>query len=189
MNALATLLFVPALLSVKAGQEFTLDLVAVAATTTGAVEAKIAYDTALVAAERFTLAPSFVEVDKRGYRAIDVARGTLTETAGYPGGFLGTTTLGSITFKAKAAGKATIVVAGASVMLDAHNENVFGGRAGGAVVEIVGQGNAKAPAELRSAGAAVSATLAPLVLTAAPVLAPHDWLALMGSWLARRLHF
>ncbi|HVW82328.1 MAG TPA: hypothetical protein VHC68_00005, partial [Candidatus Paceibacterota bacterium] len=133
---LAALLLVPQLLAVPTGSEFTLALSAAAGTTTiGTVEARLVFDPALLSVERFTLAPGWLALPEPGYELVDNARGVLVETAGYPRGFTGTTTFGVVTFSARRAGQASVVVAGASRLLGAGGEDVLG-RAGESVVTV-----------------------------------------------------
>jgi hypothetical protein len=188
--ALAALLLAPRALSVEAGQEFTLTIEAQASSSPiGTVEARLAFDPALIEAERFTFAPGWVPLPEPAYERIDNGRGLLIETAGYPRGFSGTTTLGAATFRARRAGAAALVVAGESLMLGAAGEDEFG--AGGESRIAIAAPHASAPALPPQAPRAPlrASPPAPPPTLAAAAAAPHAWLSALLSWIGRQLHF
>jgi len=183
--ALASLLLIPQSITAAPQQTFTISIEAFAASSTGTIEAHIAFDPKLLAAERVSLAPGWIEVNEPGYKSLDTKNGVVVETAGYPGGFTGTTTFASITFLAKAAGNATIAPAGDTLMLNAKNENEFGGNAGGTLVTIRGAGKSgifTIPTAAPANGAAVGPLFAPEPAGAA--FAPRGLI----SWLKAHLH-
>ena len=184
---IASLTLSPAALAASSSGEFSVAIVASAAAPIGTVEARLSFDPGAFSAERFALASGWVAVDKPGLVLLDNRKGLVVETAGYPGGFSGTTTLGVLTFKAARAGRAAIAVAGASLMLDADNRDEFGA-ASGAVVTIGGAPPPPPqPPHPAPAPHAPGATSAP-PLAGADAAVPAGFFARVVGWL-RHLHF
>jgi hypothetical protein len=189
---LPALILAPAALSATTGEEIALAVVAAAGTSTiGTVEARIAFDPARLTAERFALAPGWVALPERGYASIDNGAGLAVETAGYPRGFSGTTTLGTLYLRAAAPGAAKALLAGGSAMLDAAGKDEFA--SGGASVITI---NAPpSPSRPRAAPARPSAPPVPApprsrprpALPAAAAEAPHAWLSAVFAFFARLL--
>ncbi|OGG69105.1 hypothetical protein A3C20_00605 [Candidatus Kaiserbacteria bacterium RIFCSPHIGHO2_02_FULL_55_25] len=60
----------------------------------------------------------------------------MTKTAGFPGGFTTTKSLGTITFRAKESGTATITASPQSLAYDAQSKNTISGAQGSSLVTI-----------------------------------------------------
>lgn len=69
--------------------------------------------------------PAWLVVNQPGYDVIDNAEGLIIKTAGYPGGVLGETIFGTISFLAKKTGSGVITVRDSSFVLEATNQNVL----------------------------------------------------------------
>jgi len=91
------------------------------------VKAKVNYPAGLLEVQSFTFSDGWLPLTQTGYSLIDNTNGVLIKTAGYAGGLSSSKTLGTITFRAKSAGTATVSVAGDSMVLDASNGNIFVG--------------------------------------------------------------
>ena len=117
----------PATKMVTAGQTFTMT-VTVSPVGNKLYTAKVAvqYPANLLEAKSFAFANGWLPLSQSGYDNIDNVNGLLIKTAGYQGGLTADKTLGTITFKAKAAGVATVTLGGGTMLLDAANANVFG---------------------------------------------------------------
>jgi hypothetical protein len=73
----------------------------------------------------FTYNSAWTPLAQPGYDSVDNTAGTMVKTAGYPGGFTINKPFGTITFRAKAAGTATVSISGASLMLNSTNQNTY----------------------------------------------------------------
>jgi hypothetical protein len=62
-----------------------------------------------------------------GYDSTDNINGVLTKTAGYPSGFSGATTFGTITFYAKKAGTGTIKIGNSSLAFESSSQSAITG--------------------------------------------------------------
>jgi hypothetical protein len=62
---------------------------------------------------------------KNGYDSFDNTNGTIVRTAGYPEGFDGLITFGTLTFVAKKSGVGTIEFSGENLALDENNKNQY----------------------------------------------------------------
>ena len=69
----------------------------------------------------FTLGSNWMALTQTGYDSIDNANGVLVKTAGYPNGFSGATTFGTITFYAKNSGSGVIKIGNSSLAFEANN--------------------------------------------------------------------
>ena len=109
----ATLSTTPAAVNVVAGQTFSLPI---SVNSQGAsvvtVKAQLSYPSNLVDATAFSFGSGWMQLSQPGYDSM--GSGVLIKTAGFPGGFGGTKTLGTVTFVAKATGTATIILLGFS---------------------------------------------------------------------------
>ncbi len=133
----SSITFSPATVSVTAGQTFT---VAVSANPQGTklytVKAEVSYPAALLEATGFTFGSGWMPLPAAGYDSTDNTVGKLVKTGGFPGGFVDTKALGTITFKAKADGVATISTGGATLAYDAQSKNTISGSQGASVVTV-----------------------------------------------------
>lgn len=76
----------------------------------------------------FVFASSWIAVSQPGYDVIDNGRGELIKTAGFPRGFTSPQAFGTVTFRAKQAGDASIVVGPRSFVLNADSKNTLQSR-------------------------------------------------------------
>ena len=142
----STISFSPTTVNVTKGQTFTLAVVANAAGTKSyTVKAEVAYPTALLEATGFVFGSGWMPLSAGGYDTIDNTAGKLVKTGGFTGGFTDAKTLGTITFKAKANGTATVSVSSATIIYDAQNKNTLSGTQGTASVTIASAAPAVAP--------------------------------------------
>lgn len=75
----------------------------------------------------FSLGSNWMSLTQSGYDSIDNTNGVFIKTAGYPGGFSGATTFGTITFHVKKSGSGTIKIGNNSLAFEANNQNVITG--------------------------------------------------------------
>jgi len=133
----ASIQFSPATVSVTAGQSFT---VSVIATPSGAplytASANLGFDPGILQITNFSFASNWMPVTQAGYDSTDNTSGVLIKTGGFPGGFTGATALGTITFRAKAAGTAAITASGNSMLLDGGSNNELSGPQGSVAVTV-----------------------------------------------------
>lgn len=157
----------PATKSVKAGQTFTVTVSAVpSGGSVYTVKANMQYPANLVEVTGFSFAEGWFQLTQAGYDLVDNTSGTLIKTAGFPGGVSAAKTFGTVTFRAKAAGTATINTTGLSQMLDAANNNLYSG-GGTSVVTI----SAAAPKSTVSPAATGQVTASP---SATPTVEPEE---------------
>lgn len=69
----------------------------------------------------FTQSDKMLALKQQGYDTLDNGSGSLIKTAGYPGGINTVTPFGTIVFRAKNAGPATLAVTDKSLLLDSKN--------------------------------------------------------------------
>ena len=133
----STISFSPATVNVTKGQTFTLGVsVNAAGTKVYTVKAEVAYPATLLEVTGFAFGSGWMPLSAAGYDLTDNTAGKLTKTGGFTGGFIDTKTLGTITFKAKADGTATVSVGSASIAYDAQNKNTFNGAQGSAIITV-----------------------------------------------------
>ena len=75
----------------------------------------------------FSFGSGWLPITQSGYDLVNNSNGTLTKTAGFPGGISGSTYFGTVTFRAKTAGSANISVLSGTKLYDASNQNTFTG--------------------------------------------------------------
>lgn len=125
----ATLSVVPTTVSVVAGQTFSEQIqVAALGSKVVTVRSDLVFPSDLLEVTSFVLAPSWVALTQNGYDSITA--GEIVKTAGYPGGFTDSKMFGTVTFRAKRTGTATIAVASTSLIYSAQNDKVLAGTAG-----------------------------------------------------------
>lgn len=124
----ATINLSPASRTVTRGQTFTVTVSVVpsggSATT---VKTKLTFSPAVLEVTSFAFAANWLPLTQAGYDVTDNVGGSLTKTAGFPGGVSAATTFGTVTFRAKAAGTATVKVDATSMAYDSVNNNIFTG--------------------------------------------------------------
>lgn len=121
--------FSPGSVSVNPGQSFNLTInVDAQAVKNYTVKVELRFPADLLEINSFTFGASgWMAWNQAGYDLTDNTNGVLIKTAGYPGGFGSAATFGTVSFKAKKAGKGTIKVGSGTIVLDANNQNVFSG--------------------------------------------------------------
>lgn len=140
----STITLAPTTASVAAGQTVSV-MVSVDAGQTAAVTAKavITYPADTLEAVSFSFAPTWIQLSQPGYDSM--AGGTVVKTAGYPGGFTGAKAFGTLVFKAKKAGTATIAVSGDSAVWGGQGGSSLSGAQGAFAITVTG-GASSAPA-------------------------------------------
>jgi len=118
----------PANINVTAGKSFS---VVVTADPQGfmnyAEKLEVDYPASDLAVTSFTLGNSWMALTQPGYDSTDNINGVLTKTAGYPSGFSGATTFGTITFYAKKAGTGTIKIGNSSLAFESSSQSAITG--------------------------------------------------------------
>lgn len=89
-----------------------------------------AFPAGIVSVESFTQTAGWMPLVQDGYDLIDNTNGKIIKTGGFPSGLSVSKQFGTLTFRAKTAGTATVSVSGDSLMLNATNENKHSGSAG-----------------------------------------------------------
>lgn len=129
-----TLSLTPATVSGRVGQSFTFTVTANPQSEANyTVKASVAFTPDVLEVTGFTLDSGWMGLSQPGYDSIDNANGTLIKSAAYPKGFTTPKTFGTITFRVKKAGSATVSVAGSSLMLNASGTNTYAGSSSVAV--------------------------------------------------------
>lgn len=154
----STITLAPVVLSVAAGQTVSMT-VNVDAGQTEAVTAKavITYPAETLEAISFSFAPIWIQLSQPGYDGM--AGGLVVKTAGYPGGFTGAKTFGTLVFKAKKAGTATVAVSGDSAVWGGQGGSTLGGAQGASALTVTG-GTTVSPAPVAPAPRQPSPALA-----------------------------
>ena len=88
---------------------------------------EVDYPASDLAVTSFTLGNSWMALTQPGYDSTDNINGVLTKTAGYPSGFSGATTFGTITFYAKKAGTGTIKIGNSSLAFESSSQSAITG--------------------------------------------------------------
>jgi hypothetical protein len=134
----------PANISVTAGKSFN---VTIAVNPQGvnnyAEQLDVNYPANLLEVTAFNLGSNWMALTQSGYDSIDNTNGVLIKTAGYPAGFSGATTFGTITFYAKKSGNGAINITNASQAFEVNSQSSIAGS--GAVFAI--SANAVAPTQ------------------------------------------
>jgi hypothetical protein len=126
--AATTVSLSPASVSVKEGQTFNMTVsVNPQRDKNYTVKLEIKYPADLIEVKSFSFGSNWMALAQPGYDSIDNINGVLIKTAGYPGGLVSNTSFGTVVFKAKKSGNATIQITGNSLALDAGNQNVISG--------------------------------------------------------------
>lgn len=128
----SSVLLNPINVSVTKGQIFT---IAVTVDPAGAkiytVKSVINYPSNILEATAFTFVegtPAWIPLSQPGYDSMTA--GEVIKTAGFPGGFTAQQKLGTITFRAKESGTASIMVSPSSLAYDAQSKNTLSGTQG-----------------------------------------------------------
>ena len=134
----STIVLSPSTVSVTKGQTFSV-LVSVdpAGVKLYTVKGVVTYPADMLEATSFTFAagtPMWIPLSQSGYDSMTA--GNVTKTAGFPGGFTTTKSLGTITFRAKESGTATIEASPQSLAYDAQSKNTISGAQGSSLVTV-----------------------------------------------------
>src|SRR3989338_9882807 len=132
----STIVLSPSTVSVTKGQTFSV-LVSVdpAGVKLYTVKGVVTYPADMLEATSFTFAagtPMWIPLSQSGYDSMTA--GNVTKTAGFPGGFTTTKSLGTIPFRAKESGTATIEASPQSLAYDAQSKNTISGAQGSSLV-------------------------------------------------------
>lgn len=140
----STITLAPTTASVVAGQTVSV-AVSLDAGQTAAVTAKavITYPADTLEAVSFSFAPMWIQLSQPGYDSM--AGGLITKTAGYPNGFTGTKAFGTLVFKAKKAGMATVAVSGDSAVWGGQGGSSLSGQQGASAITVAGIPTSSAP--------------------------------------------
>ncbi len=118
----------PVNVSVKAGQTFTVGIVAnPQGVKNYTVETKLNFPADLLQVQSFVFNAGWMPVTQPGYDLIDNTNGVLVKTAGYPQGFNSAAQFGTVTFKAKKDGSGSIGLVNGTAALDQSGQNVYSG--------------------------------------------------------------
>ena len=160
----STISYAPAAISVTEGQVFSVSVsVDPGAEKAYGVQLEAIFPADLVEATGMTLESGWISP-----ASPSIAAGKLTQMAGIGGGFAAKKILGTIVFRAKKSGTATIAVAGSSIVSNAQGANTLVGLQGASVVTITA-----APA-LEPAPAPKPAPQAPAQTTGNTVVEPAE---------------
>ncbi|HEY4522385.1 MAG TPA: cohesin domain-containing protein [Candidatus Paceibacterota bacterium] len=131
----STITLSPTTESVSVGETFT---VTVNANPAGAklytVKALLSFPSSILEVTNFTVDSTWPLTPPGN--TFSNANGTISQTAGFAGGFTETKRFGTVTFRAKANGSATVAVASGSAAYDAQSQNTISGAQGTAVVTV-----------------------------------------------------
>jgi len=128
----STISYAPATISVTEGQAFSVNVsVDPVAEKAYGVQLEAIFPADLVEATGMTLESGWISP-----ASPSIAAGKLTQMAGVGGGFIAKKTFGTIAFRAKKSGTATIAVAGSSIVSNAQGANTFASLQGTSVVTI-----------------------------------------------------
>jgi len=124
----ASLWLSPVSKTVVPGQTFT---VAVTVVPSGATiytaKADIRFPANLLEVRGFNFGNGWLALAQPGYDTVDNAGGVLIKSAGLPGGLTANRVLGTITFRAKAIGTATVSGGNGTLLLDKDSANAYTG--------------------------------------------------------------
>jgi hypothetical protein len=86
---------------------------------------ELLYPANLLSVESFNFDDAWLPLKQPGYDLVDNTNGILIKTAGYPGGLSSDTRLGTVIFRVKSSGSATLNIGSNSIALDSNNANLF----------------------------------------------------------------
>lgn len=131
----STITLSPSTLSVSSGQTVSV-VVSVDAqgATLTTVESQISYPANLLTPTSFAYAPAWMAMSQPGYD--QMSGGTVIKTAGYPRGFTGVQTFGTLTFRAIATGTGAVSVSNGSITYTPSGQNVLTGAQGSIAVSV-----------------------------------------------------
>jgi len=100
------------------------------------VKMQLQYPADILEVKYFTFSGRWMAISQSGYDLVDNTNGVLIKTAGYPSGFSGNITFGTVSFLAKKPGTGIIKVGNGSIVLNVKSQNVLGDLLGEASVTI-----------------------------------------------------
>jgi hypothetical protein len=118
----ANIVFTPSTVNVTTGDNFTVQVSVNPQVKVGAVEVELKYPTDLLEVTGFVLGSNWMAA---GDSSIDNTNGVAVKSGGYPGGITSQTVFGTVSFKAKKAGSATVSLGSNSMALNASSANVL----------------------------------------------------------------
>lgn len=142
----STITLSPTTLAVEKGQSFNIVLTADAGSLKlYTIKAAVSYPADILEATGFTFGSGWLQLSQSGYD--NMTPGSIIKTAGFTGGFTAQKTFGTIAFRAKESGTATIsVVSASSVAYDAQSKNTLTGSQGSASITVAAPAPKPAPA-------------------------------------------
>jgi len=163
----STITLGPSTVSVTKGQTFTVTVnVEPAGVKLYTIKGVVTYPADILEATAFAFAagtPAWIPLSQSGYDSMTA--GNVTKTAGFPGGFTTAKAFGTITFRAKESGVATIAVSPQSLAYDAQSKNTLTGEQGLSAVTITAPAPApKTPTTPKAAPASAPKAEEPAVL-------------------------
>lgn len=133
----STLSLSPSVISVKKGQNITLAIQAdPAGTKIYTIKSSVSFPPELLEVVSFNQSSGWMPLSMPGYDSLDNTAGSVVKTAGYAGGIASTSQFGSLVFRAKASGVATISFANASLAYDKDSKNTLTGVQGVSTINI-----------------------------------------------------
>ena len=124
----ASLWLSPVSKTVVPGQTFTMVVPVVpSGATIYTAKADIRFPANLLEVRGFTFSSGWLALSQPGYDTVDNASGALIKSAGLPGGLTASKVLGTITFRAKAIGTATVSGGSGTLLLDKNSANAYTG--------------------------------------------------------------
>jgi len=118
----ATLIFSPSTVNVTTGNSFSVQVSIDPVVKVGAVEVELNYPADLLEVTSFTLDGSWMPA---GDNSINNATGVALKSGGYPGGITTPKVFGTVIFRAKKTGSATVSLGAKSMALNASSANVL----------------------------------------------------------------
>jgi hypothetical protein len=118
----ANIVFTPSTVNVTTGDSFTVQVSVNPQVKVGAVEVELKYPADLLEVTGFSLDSHWMAA---GDNSIDNTKGVAVKSGGYPGGITSQTVFGTVSFKAKKAGSATVSLGSNSMALNASSANVL----------------------------------------------------------------
>jgi len=163
----STITLGPSTISITKGQTFIVTVnVEPAGVKLYTIKGVVTYPADILEATAFAFAagtPAWIPLSQSGYDSMTA--GNVTKTAGFPGGFTTAKAFGTITFRAKESGVATIAVSPQSLAYDAQSKNTLTGEQGLSAVTITAPAPApKTPTTPKAAPAPAPKAEEPAVL-------------------------
>ncbi len=118
----------PASVTVATGKSFTVSIVVnPQGVNNFAEKLEVDFPASELEVTSFSLGSNWMALTQPSYDSTDNTNGVLIKTAGYPAGFSGVTTFGTITFTAKKSGSGTIKIGNSSLAFEANSQSAITG--------------------------------------------------------------